>query len=144
MAIAITQGWMESVLTEYTTLFGSLGLKIRLFQNDFTPDDASVFADFDEADFSGYDGAHDCDTWSAGGITWIAPRMTMPGPIITWTSSSGGVANTIYGYYVTDSSDNLIWAERRAAGPLTIGGSAGQTYTVQMQYTTRSEFNSTS
>jgi len=129
--LAISQAWMIDILTLYVSEFSSMGLRCRLFQNNIDPDDATEFADFVECDWSGYGGYEVVDTWSAGGITWIPPRMVLPGPTATWTTTSGGVTNTVYGCYVTDSSDNLIWSQRGDA-PQTMGSSIGQSYQVQL------------
>jgi len=139
----ISQFWMDAILVQYVTMFGSLNLRVRLFKNDLTLSDDLEFADFDECDFSGYDGYHDVSTWSAGGIVFVPPRMVLPGPYTTWYAASGGTENDVFGYYVTDDSDNFLWAQKGPVGGTHMGDVVGLPYTVALQYAVRSEFNST-
>lgn len=88
-------------------------LVLRLYSNNITPADADTAATYTEATFTGYSaitltGA----SWGAGsaGVTSFAQQ--------TFTRSSTGATENIYGYYVTQvTSGVLIWSERDAAAP---------------------------
>jgi len=88
------------------------GAKVHLYANDFTPDDQSVIGDFVEATYTGY-APSTVVVWSAAGY---APngRPTLPGGTKTFVSGSPLlIANTVYGYYVTDTAGTkLLWSER--------------------------------
>lgn len=140
--LAVSQPMMIDILTTYVSMFASMGLRCRLYQNDFQPEDDSEIGDFDECDFSGYDGWKDVSTWSAGGIFWNAPRMTMPGPVATWVVATGGVENDVYGYYVTDEDDNYKWGQKLDS-PVHAGDTPGDEVQARLSYSTRSEFHST-
>lgn len=86
-----------------------VSIKIKLFQNNFTPSPTSVLADFTEATFDGY-----------APVTVLAaaypPSRTMPdGSTLALFSSvadfedSGNVTpNTIYGAYITDTAGTFL------------------------------------
>jgi hypothetical protein len=88
--------------------------KVHLFKNNYTPVDGSLFADFTEADFTGYaavDLAMNLPVTVAGKASCtnnVAMQYIMGVP---------GVTNTVYGYYVALNADTfgygrLLWAER--------------------------------
>jgi len=85
-------------------------MEVRLFQNDITPGPASVFADFDEADFDGYAmvevemNAPDYDTDGN-------PIIVVPSAVFNCNGAT--TPNTIYGYYMVGGvSGEVILAER--------------------------------
>jgi len=100
------QAWLAEVkLTENWT--------VRLFVNDYTPIPTSVWSDFVEASFAGYDGI------GINMLNWPTPTIVDHVAISTNTTtytfqaaSSGVSPQTVYGYYVGDDGDNLIYAER--------------------------------
>lgn len=134
---------MTDILTMYVEKFAELGLVCHLYQNDFQPEDDSVIGDFVPCDFSGYDGGKDVSTWSAGGIFWNAPRMTMPGPTATWVVTTGGVENDVYGYFITDLAGNYKWGQKLDA-PIHAGDTPGDEVRATTEYSVRSEFHSSS
>ncbi len=89
---------------------GMAGLHLRLYQNNLTPDQDTVLADFTEATFSGY--AEDSPSFGA------AATVSHKGKIVDtaardFTHSSGGTSNTVYGYYLVNAPDTkVLWAER--------------------------------
>lgn len=89
---------------------GMTNVRLRLFQNNITPDQDSVYATFTIATFSGY-----ADTTPAMGA---ASTVSHKGKIVdgsarNFTHNGGGTANTIYGYYVVDTgTSKVLWAER--------------------------------
>lgn len=88
-------------------------LVLRLYSNNITPADTDTAGTYTEATFAGYSaitltGA----SWGAGsgGTTTFAQQ--------TFTRSSTGATENIYGYYVTQATSGvLIWSERDAAAP---------------------------
>lgn len=91
-------------------------LILRLFQNNITPADSDTAATYTEATFTGYAGI------SVPGASWNAPS----GGTITYSAqqtftSSGVVNNSIYGYYLTQTSSGiLVWSERDALAPFVV------------------------
>lgn len=92
-------------------------LVLRLFSNNITPSDTDTAGTYTEATFAGYaaitlTGA----SWgaaSAGTITYGSQQ--------TFTRSSTGTLENIYGYYVTQAvSGLLVYSERDGAAPFAI------------------------
>lgn len=86
---------------------------LKLYSNNITPSDTDTAATYTEATFAGYSaitltGA----SWGAGsgGVTTFAQQ--------TFTRSSTGATENIYGYFVTQvTSGVLLWSERDGAAP---------------------------
>lgn len=103
-------------IAKVNTLANLLGIltaypdRIHLFQNNATITASTVMSDLTLATFSGY--AYitlsgrtlsvSLDAFNRAFCTWNAA---------TWTKS-GATGNTIYGYVVTDNSNNLMWVEK--------------------------------
>lgn len=91
----------DGELAGLIALLGPLGanVTVRAYTNDYDPDSDSVFASFDECDFSGY------APLTTGG--WTAPAIDAFGtafsvsPPQTWVVASGGVGNLVRGLYAT-------------------------------------------
>ncbi len=84
--------------------------KVKLFQNDYNPDQDTTLANLTVATFSGY-----LDKT----ITALLPPYYDPvGGASTqiatqqWDHSGGGVANTIYGFWVENAGGDLILVGR--------------------------------
>lgn len=96
--------------------------KVRLFKNDWDPEDDDDISDPEECDFSGY-GEVDMDMsadWfdastTAGVTTKTANR------IFRFQHDGGGTANDVYGWYVVSNDGSELWfAERFAGAPITL------------------------
>lgn len=91
-------------------------LTLRLYQNDVTAGlteaqtEALTESDFTEASFVGYSAK------ALTGGSWVTTQGDPTAGTYaqqTYTRTSTGTAQTIYGYYVTRTSDNkLLWFER--------------------------------
>lgn len=132
MSLVICRTGLVAVVQQLKAYFNTLTL--RLYQNNHTPADTDTAASYTEATFAGY-AAVALGSWSNAflnsdnyGETDETTR------VFTCTGSSP--ANTIYGYYITDGSGNLIWAEINPAGSFLIN-TAAQTYTVLPRWTLR-------
>lgn len=93
-------------------------LILRIFQNNYTPVEATTEANVTEATFTGY-----------AAITLVAANWVYasgnPSSLSyaqqTFTSSAGAQNQATYGYYLTQAtSGKLVWAERFSDGPYTI------------------------
>lgn len=110
---------------------------IRLFKNDFTPGPATVIGDFTQADFSGYGAAATANPVTAAALD-ASNRAVVTWDPVTWTKN-GATGNTIYGYYVVDSTGSLLWAERFDGSiPMTVDGAFIQ---ITPRFTFKSEFS---
>jgi len=91
-------------------------LVLRLYQNNITPSDTDTTATYTEANFTGYAAI------TLTGATWNAAS----GGTITYSAQqtftcSGASSNSIYGYYVTQTTSTILaWSERDALAPFAI------------------------
>ena len=84
---------------------------LKLYNNNYTPGQATVLADFTEATFTGYTGTTFArSAWGAATANPVTNKGEISASQISWTAGS---AETVYGYYVTsdDVSPVLLWAE---------------------------------
>jgi len=102
--------------------FNGGDLRAGLFQDDYTPTDTDVLADYTaiEADFDGYAAA------AMGGFVAVflaaGKAYTAQAPIV-WVPSGSGTPNDIYGFFVFDNSAGLLlWAGRFSSPPIVVTG----------------------
>jgi hypothetical protein len=109
---------------------------LRLFTNNHTPFHSDIYSTYTEATFAGYS-AITLGSWGAAYLT-ADFHAFIDETIRTFTTSGAGLPQTIYGYYVTKGTTDLLWAEL-AATPVTLTA-GGQTYTVLPRFSLTSEF----
>lgn len=89
-------------------------LQLRLYSNNITPSDTDTAATFIECTFAGYafkalPGAS-WNLYAGGSITYSAEQ--------SFIRSSTGVAENVYGYYLTQATSGILaWAERSVSAP---------------------------
>lgn len=95
------------------------GADVHLFSNNVTVSPTSVLTDFTECTFAGYV-EQSLGTWSTPAIQGDGSSGSSPDDVsFTPTSSLG--SGTIYGGYVTDSTDTmLLWAWNFPTGGITV------------------------
>jgi len=118
---------MEDVRAAWNTT----KLKVHLYKSNTTPTTASVLGDFTECDFAGY-AAQDISTWGAAAVA--AHVCSMVAAANTFTRSSTGAAQNVYGVFVTNQASTVLYyAERDPNAPrvLTNAGDS-ETYTARI------------
>lgn len=136
MALKLTdQGAYQLFVASLTSYFAGICV-LHLYQNNYTPVEASVLGNFTEATFTGYS--------SVALTSWSLPVLTSPYQQITsaavpFTVGTVGTGNNIYGYYVTDGSGNVLWAERDGNAPIAMSTTGAQ-YTVIPRFSLQSEY----
>ena len=90
---------------------------LHLYANDPTLSQTSVIGDFTEVTSAGYTAV----TLTGGSWTFSTTTASYPEQTFTFTTNA-----TAYGYYVTTTSNDLLWAERFTAAPFSIPSSGGQ------------------
>lgn len=88
------------------------GGSLRLFKNDFVPNENSVAGDFTVADFTGYANVA-VATWGTPYLDDLA-RPTTLGGLRTFAQTGTAVNNVVYGVYYLNATNELVWAERFA------------------------------
>lgn len=116
------------------------GKKIRLFQNNITPSDASVIGDFTEATFTGY-AAATIAAASFGAVTVASHVASSTYANVTFTRSTTGASQSLYGFYITDFGATKVYAAARfSAAPLVLTNS-GDNIALTSQATTVQSVN---
>lgn len=93
-------------------------LVLKLFKNNRVPAEADVETDYTEATFTGYASiALTPATWA----TTAGAPSDVTYPQQTFTSSAGAQNESVYGYYIIQTtSGKLVCAEKFADGPYVI------------------------
>lgn len=116
MAIKVPNEGEIELLDYLKATFNGANVKVRLYRNDYTPVDASVLADFTEANFSGY------AEQASGGYSFpltVGGKAQTTGTPKEFTHNGGATANDIYGFYVVNNAGTkVLWAERIASAPV--------------------------
>lgn len=107
-------------------------LTLRLYSNNYTPVEASTYASFTEATFTGYS----AEALTAGSWTiTAADPSTAAYPQVTFTSSAGSQNQDIYGYYVTRATGpEVVFAELFTDGPYNIANN-GDAIKITLNFT---------
>jgi hypothetical protein len=101
---------------------------LHLYSNNIDPEDGShgvsgedfSTGTFTEASAAGYSAITLTGAgWTTTQVTGIT---TAEYNVVTFTFTTG---ENIYGYYVTDTNDSIIWAERFPGAPYSIPGGGG-------------------
>jgi hypothetical protein len=96
---------------------------LRLYVNDHTPTDDDTVSDYTEASGLGYSSIN----LSTGGWNYATDvegvSTATYGSVLTFSFSGGPVI--LYGYYVTDGSGFLLWAQRFSVASITIPAGGG-------------------
>jgi hypothetical protein len=109
----------EGARNFWDLFFGFLGtnLNYHLYQNDWTPGQPDVLANYVEATFSGYGGGQASSGWSTA-VT-VSGHGKVIGNLLQWNFSGGVTTNNIFGYYVVrGDTGKLLYAERDPRAPV--------------------------
>lgn len=94
---------------------------LRLFTNNLTPGKTTVIGDITEASGSGYNNL----SLSGGSWTIATADGTNSGTYAQQTFTLTG-AITVYGYYLTTTSNQLLFAERFDTAPYVLPSDGGE------------------
>jgi hypothetical protein len=124
------------IMNSWLAGFPPSSLFVRLYQNNFTPDQNTLLSDLTVATFSGYAQA----SVTLGTFTTVAHKAKSVGTAAqVFTHNGGGTSNTIYGYYVVDTfTGNLVWVERFGSSQIMLNN--GDQISITLQFTANSEF----
>jgi hypothetical protein len=135
MSLKVVDGGLTKILDKLMTAYGST-LTIKLFKSNTTPAAGDTAGTYTEADFPGY-ASQTITTWGAATIASSVATSTAEQK--TFTRSSTGTVQNIYGYFVLDSGGNLLWAERDPSAPIALTNS-GDAYLVTPKFTEESKY----
>lgn len=127
-------------------LIGAMGVAgfapttVKLFQNNYFPDHATVVASLTEATFSNY------SAQSLAGLSVSSSLDASGRAVATFNpvsfTKSGATGNNIYGYYVCDPSGFVLWAERFDSAPISMAVD-GAFIQIVPKFTTASQYSNT-
>lgn len=109
-----TSGELRRALQD--SLSRRTNVSVRLFKALHTPALEDTPESYVEADFGGYA--------RLDRIDWGAPYLNnddeaqADGLPLIWTWAGTTPAQSIFGYFVVDNYENVLWAEKRPGGPL--------------------------
>lgn len=127
MTLKLADLGCKQILIDASSVWTTTALKLHLFSSNTTPTTSSVLADFTECTFAGY-AAISMTGWAAPSVAAHVAKMLAA--VKTFTRSTTGAAQNVYGYYVTDNGSTiLLWAERDPLAPIVVTNE-GDSYTV--------------
>lgn len=133
MVIKVTDNG-EKTLIDWMLNSTGTNIVLRLYKNDYTPVFNSIAANFTQADFTGYASV----TLTRG--NWNTPVTNVLGAAeiqyntdVSWTTTT---SQSVYGYYVTDLSGNVLFAERFSQTRALVNGDS---LTISPRFTLKSE-----
>jgi hypothetical protein len=133
--LEVSEDGLIVLLDVLTAKFGA-GYKAGLFRNDVKPTQETSLSEFEECNFSGYQGLVLLTGWSAATLNGVRADA-QAGPV-RWVHDGGPMANWVWGYYVVNADGLLVWAQRFCPVPLLLD-SEGQTVRVLPSFTLRNE-----
>lgn len=109
---AVNQGELD-VLDVY---IGAAALRVGLFKNNATVNDATVLGDLTPADFSGY------SVWtpSYGAAATVSNQGKASAGSHNFDHNGGGTANTIYGAYLFNNTTSKLIKVVKFDSPITM------------------------
>lgn len=115
--LVVTQAFMKRVMHDW--LFGlTTNVKFKLFKNDIYPDAFSVFGDFVQSDFDGYNGNGNFRLFNASQF-WNSNGQVEGFYFPNFGASPQTANQTAYGCYVVDTgAGNTILCCGRFTNPI--------------------------
>lgn len=101
-------------------------LILNLYTNNKSPAESDTVSSYTPATAAaGYSAATlNKDSWSIGTVSGTSSALYNNG--ITFTFGTAASTQNVYGYYVTDNSSNLLWAEIFPGAPFALPASGGE------------------
>jgi len=136
MALVVPNEAEVTLLEKMLNQNQTANLLLRLYNNNLTPNALTSYTDITECTTTGYAAITITNSnWAVA--TPVGANYAEAGYAEqNFTFSAGGSATLVYGYYVTDTSNNLMWLERFTNAPFTVppaGGTIGIILTINME-----------
>jgi hypothetical protein len=136
MALVVPNVGEASLLQKMLNQNQTANLVLGLYINDLTPNAFTTFSGIVPCTTTGYVAATIPNSaWVVG--TPVGANYSEAGyPEQPFTFSATSAPTLVYGYYVTDTNDNLLWLERFTNAPFTVppaGGNIGIILTINLE-----------
>lgn len=92
--------------------------QLRLYINDYTPDEDSTFLDFTYASFPGYAPIGIAGQFGSSSLS--GHKATVTSSMFVFECDTDTTPQTVYGWYLVDSSATYVVAAGRADTPVTV------------------------
>ncbi len=134
MSLVVTDAG-ENLLLEWSVKSTGESLKLNLYSNNYTPVSTSTDSNFTVASFTGYAEKTIARTDWGSASTNGNDKGEITATALSWTPTT---TQTIYGYFVTPSSDStkVLWAEKFSTS---VSLSNGDTFVLNPKLTFASE-----
>lgn len=127
-----TSTLLDAIVTRIAADAGTLahatdGVNLHLAKNSFTPSPDIALVDLDEADFDGYaivEAGPGAQQWFVDPTTGQRVVQILE-PAGGWhfeTTGITGLPMTIYGAYLTNNANTVLYGTMRFADPIVLGG----------------------
>ena len=95
---------------------------LRLYDNNYVPSKTTAISDLTETTVAGYTAT------TLVGANWSITTSTAGtnSAVYSEQTFNFSTAVTVYGYYVTDLTSNLLWVERFSTAPFTLPAGGGE------------------
>lgn len=107
-------------------------LTLRLYKNDVEPDEGLPTSQFSESTFPGYAPVNPLDF--APAVLLGSGKAQARDNLRNWTRGAGTGAEDIYGWFITNSAGEWIFAHRTSLAPVPMRVE-GQTYSLEVRLT---------
>lgn len=145
MAITICNEGEKLLLEAMVGKTAAATLKLKLFTNNVTPGHADTVATYTEMGaVQGYTSKSlTTGGWNAGAAgtgtgTSLSNKASITYPQQQWTADGTGGAQTVYGYFITDSAGTTLVGAEKFAAPVTFS-TAGDVIKIDPKLTLSTE-----
>jgi hypothetical protein len=121
MAMGLTYAIMIRLLNAKSLVMAGWTIGLYALSTPFTPTlTASAYTSFGQVPtFTGY-APQSLGPWSAAFLD-AQSNVQVVAPLVVWTPGNTVSPGPVAGFYVLDSSGNLVGAQENPAGPITVG-----------------------
>src|SRR5262245_30604825 len=87
------------------------GNKVDIYKNDYVPTSTSIASAFTPCDFVGY-AQSAVIVWLPAFLNTLEQAVTVSQTVVTFRPTDSTKPQVAFGYYITDTAGNLVFAER--------------------------------
>lgn len=138
MSLVVPDVGKTRLLDKLLTAYGT-SMKAGLYVYNHDPVEGDLISDYNgihEASFPSYV-RQNITGWTPSVLS--SGRALSAADLMTWTVLITSGTDIVYGYFVVDSTGNLLWAELNPLGPIPMND-GGQSLSLMPRFTQNSEF----
>jgi len=122
MALVVPASVGEILMLQYITGLVNAGNPVlHLFSNDLTPSNSTTIGDLTQVSATGYAPV------TLTSANWTTTQLSgITSAVFSERTFSFSTSAVAYGYYVTTTTNSLLWLERFSGAPFSIPDGGGQ------------------